>query len=191
MPKKLHDLLTGYVHWPWTASCGCSFAFFVLFIVVVFFLIVVVSLFFIVVVGVFKGDLDPTQIAKTFSGIWRKSEHVQDGIAEELLPTMETQVTFPIFIVLAATLRRLVIHVVIIILGISPEWVVRVVHNRSGISTFTRRTRGYLRRTHSSKTPQQIQNATVWADGDMMAVVSSYRLVSLSPRLPLTPRNRS
>lgn len=59
MPKKLHDLLARYVDWSRTATCGCSFAFFVFFsIIILFFLIIfliVIVLVVIVVVGDFEG----------------------------------------------------------------------------------------------------------------------------------------
>jgi hypothetical protein len=53
---------------------------------------------------------------------------------------MEADVSFILFIFLAAALSGLIIHVVIIILGISPKRIIRIVYNGRRVSTLARRT---------------------------------------------------
>jgi hypothetical protein len=89
----------------------------------------------------------------------------------KLISTMEAQLPFPIFI-FAATPSRLIVHVVIIVLGVSPEWISRVVHNGPRFSAVTRGTRRNLRGTHDRIGLADTRDATMQVASDMVVMIS-------------------
>jgi hypothetical protein len=86
---------------------------------------------------------------------------------------VETQIRFAIFVFFAASSSGQIVHVVIVILGISPKWIVRVVYNGSRIAALTGRTRWRFWRTHNDNLWRGESDATMRAIR-AIAVVMNY-----------------
>jgi hypothetical protein len=93
---------------------------------------------------------------------------------------VKTNIPITIFIILAASHSRLIVHVVIIVFGVPPEWIVWVIYNCASIVSFARRTRRGLRRTHDSDSGRKTGDATIKGGSIMVGSRTSKLALSIS-----------
>jgi len=87
---------------------------------------------------------------------------------------MKADIAISVFIDFAFTTDGgFVIHVVIIVLSIAPEWIIGIVRNGSRVVDFSRRTCGNTCCTHDNSIIEQTRNTFAEVDGDMRCVVAA------------------